>query len=232
MSSQSEHDNPIPMCLMSRLFVVTTHWRCLLLLRAELRRWGAGLVISPAPWELWEIGLWLGLLVRAQCHCDLCYVKWFDLSYDYLSIEFSRLNVPRMETFNSFSPSLDLGFYGPWASIFTKILCKSCFVSCTGFNWWIHLCHTEVSFLDVQYFDLDDMMSPASMKCLHQEREANVQCLPLAGRERPVSLCVSCQDPWDENNSEMRSYSVYNIIQHVTSSLVVTTRHKIFSLDH
>ena len=76
------------------------------------------------------------------------------------------------------------------------------------------------------------MMSPASMKCLHQEREANVQCLPLAGRERPVSLCVSCQDPWDENNSEMRSYSVYNIIQHVTSSLVVTTRHKIFSLDH
>ena len=57
-------------------------------------------------------------------------------------------------------------------------------------------------------------MSPASMKCLHQEREANVQCLPPAGREACVSLCVSCQDPWDENNSEMRSYSVYNIIQH------------------
>ena len=34
------------------------------------------------------LGNWimtLGLLVRAQCHCDLCYVKWFDLSYDYLS---------------------------------------------------------------------------------------------------------------------------------------------------
>ena len=118
-----------------------------------------------------------------------------------------------METFNSFNP---------------EILCKSFLVSCTGFN----LYHIEVSFHDVQYFDSDDMMSPASMKCLHQEREANVQCLPLAGRERPVSLCVSCQDPWDENNSEMRSYSVYNIIQHVTSSLVVTTRHKIFSLDH
>ena len=34
------------------------------------------------------LGNWimtLGPLVRAQCHCDLCYVKWFDLSYDYLS---------------------------------------------------------------------------------------------------------------------------------------------------
>ena len=57
-SSHLEHDNPIPMCLMSALFVVTSHWRCLLLLRPELRRWEAGLVISPAPWELWEIGLW------------------------------------------------------------------------------------------------------------------------------------------------------------------------------
>ena len=79
-SSHPEHDNPIPMCLMSlslsRLFVVrvrwpASHWMCLLLLRPELQRWEA-LVIPgrPAPWELWEIGLWhwstLGL-VRAQC---------------------------------------------------------------------------------------------------------------------------------------------------------------------
>ena len=59
---------------------------------------------------------------------------------------------------------------------------------------------------------------------------ARGQCPMLAaGGEREA--CVSCQDPWDENNFEMRSYNVYNIIQHVTSSLVVTTRHEIFSSD-
>ena len=50
-----------------------------------------------------------------------------------------------------------------------------------------------------------------------------------AGGEREKA-CVSCQDPWDENNFEMRSYNVYSIIQHVTSSLVVTTRHQKYFL--
>ena len=72
-------------------------------------------------------------------------------------------------------------------------------------------------------------MSPSSIEMFTPR--ARGQCpMFAAGGEREA--CVSCQDPWDENNFEMRSYNVYNIIQHVTSSLVVTTRHKIFSFDH
>ena len=93
-------------------------------------------------------------------------------------------------------------------------------VSCTGFIKWC-ICHI-LSFLEVQYFDSDDMMSPASIEMFTPT--ARGQCpMFAAGGEREA--CVSCQDPWDENNFEMRSYNVYNIIQHVTSSLVVTTRH-------
>ena len=109
----------------------------------------------------------------------------------------------------------------------TKVFFKSYLVSCTGFNIG-YICHI-LSFLEVQYFDSDDMMSPASIEMFTPT--ARGQCpMFAAGGEREA--CVSCQDPWDENNFEMRSYNVYNIIQHVTSSLVVTTRHERFSFDH
>ena len=71
--SHPEHDNPIPMCLMSlsRLFVVRARWpgTCLLLLRTELGRWEA-LVIpgcSMGTMGNWIMTLGALGLVRAQC---------------------------------------------------------------------------------------------------------------------------------------------------------------------
>ena len=88
-SSHLEHDNPIPMCLMSALFVVTTHSLeafVIIETRAqEVRGRACYLACSMGTLGNWIMTLGLLVLVRAQCHCDLCYVKWFDLSYDYLS---------------------------------------------------------------------------------------------------------------------------------------------------
>ena len=89
--SHPGHDNPIPMCLMSRLFVglvtIVTHRVCYYW---DQSSGGEGLVIPrPLPGNYGKLdygaGAGQGSQCAKHCHCHLCYVKWFDPSYDYLA---------------------------------------------------------------------------------------------------------------------------------------------------
>ena len=129
--SHPGHDNPIPMCLMSRLFVglvtIVTHRVCYYW---DQSSGGEGLVIpGPLPGNYGKLdygaGAGQGSQCAKHCHCHLCYVKWFDPSYDYLA------NFPGLIFIFSLGWKLDLPV-NSWSPSPTSLLVRSARTSSSG----------------------------------------------------------------------------------------------------